>query len=162
MLLREQFKEIEAWRTGGAVPARNIAWKKPSFLRNNDGTKILPPSVGEIHASRHGNDGDRNTSAVACYEYAWTYEVDFLEPLTIRKVVVHFGNGYPTEGEAFAVEPETGREISLGRLSDGKGESWTLTVDPVKCCSVRIRSYKPDGPDQPGGQMAVAELEVYE
>ena len=161
--LREQFKEFEAWREDKSTPPKNIAWKKPSFLRNTEGKRPFVPSISPGNQPRFGNDGDRNTNVGASGANAWTYEVDFMEPVTISKTVVSFGRDrYATAGEMIAVEPQTGREISLGRLTDGKGESWTLTFDPVECTGVKMRLYKPDASDQPGMWMTIAELEAYE
>lgn len=41
------------------------------------------------------------------------------------------------------------------------GSPVEFTFAPVSARHVRICSLKPDGPDQPGSQMTVAELEVY-
>jgi hypothetical protein len=154
-------KEHYAWKEGKAVPAKNIAWKKPARLRSNDNQRELVPSVGEVHAARNGNDGNRNTTAIGGYDWAWTYETDLLEPIKIQRVVVHFGGGYPTEVEIFAVTP-TGEEISLSRFNEQKGQSLDVLFEPKEVRQIRIRSYKPNGPNQPGGQMSIAELEVYE
>jgi hypothetical protein len=42
------------------------------------------------------------------------------------------------------------------------GKPFEATFDPVKARHVRVSALKPDGPDQPGSQMSIAELEVYE
>jgi hypothetical protein len=154
-------KDRYAWKEGKAVPEKNIAWKKPARLRSNDNKQELIPSVGLVHAARNGNDGNRNTTAVGANDWAWTYETDLLEPIKIQRVVVHFGSGYPTDVEIFAVTP-TGNEISLGRFNEQKGQSLDVSFEPKEARLIRVRSYKPDGPNQSGGQMSIAELEVYE
>ncbi|MDR2704918.1 MAG: alpha-L-fucosidase [Planctomycetaceae bacterium] len=154
-------KERYAWKEGKAVPAKNIAWKKPARLFSNDNKRELPPSVGNVHAARNGNDGNRNTTAVGANDWAWTYETDLLEPIKIQRVIVHFGSGYPTEVELFAVTP-AGEELSLGRFNEQKGQSLDVSFEPKETRHIRIRSYKPNGPNQPGRQMSIAELEVYE
>lgn len=163
--LRKNLETLEkrryAWRDGLAVPARNIAWKKPGALKSNDGKRTLVPSAGEIHDATRGTDGDRNTTSIGAFEWAWTYEVDLLEPFQVENVVVHFGHGYPTDVELFTVDPQ-GVEHSLGRLTDQKGESINLKFEPRLSRWIQIRAHKPDGPDQPGRQMSVAEVEVYE
>ncbi|MDR2440915.1 MAG: alpha-L-fucosidase [Planctomycetaceae bacterium] len=154
-------KDRYAWKEGKAIPAKNIAWKKPAFLRSNNNKRELMPSTNITHAARSGNDGNRNTTAVGAFEWAWTYETDLLEPIKIQRIVVHFGSGYPTEVELFSVAP-TGNEISLGRFNEQKGQSLDVSFDPKEVRQIRVRSYKPNGPNQPGRQMSIAELEVYE
>ncbi|MCL2116824.1 MAG: alpha-L-fucosidase [Planctomycetaceae bacterium] len=150
-----------AWKEGKAIPANNIAWRKPAALKSNDGQRFLIPSVGPVHAARYGNDGNRRTTAIGAGNWAWTYEIDLLEPVTISRVVVHFGSGYATDLEVCVVDPQN-RETSLGRFTDQKGESLDLKFEPKESRWIRVRAHKPDGPDQPGTQMSVAEVEVYE
>ena len=149
-----------AWKEGKAVPANNVAWKKPAALKSNDGKRTLIPSAGTIHAARCGNDGDRNTAAVGAREWAWTYEVDLMEPIAISRVAVHFGAGYATDLELFVVDAQN-QEVSLGRFTDQKGESLDVTFEPKEYRWIRVRAYKPNGPNQPGRQMSVAEVEAY-
>ncbi|MBQ3332761.1 MAG: hypothetical protein IJG83_05010, partial [Thermoguttaceae bacterium] len=51
---------------------------------------------------------------------------------------------------------------SLGRFDNPEGETEFTVEFPVEeIDAVRVAGYKPDGPDQPGDRMAIAELEVY-
>jgi len=43
-----------------------------------------------------------------------------------------------------------------------EGQPYVGEFKVVRAQFVRVSALKPDGPDQPGAQMAVAELEVYE
>ena len=163
--LRQNIAVLEdqryAWKVNQAIPANNVAWKKPAALKSNDGERVLVPSVGDIHAARCGNDGDRKTTAVGAGDWAWTYEVDLLEPIFIDRIAVHFGSGYATDLELFVVDVE-GQETSLGRFTDQKGESLNVRFTPNEYRWIRVRAYKPNGPDQPGVQMSVAEVEAYQ
>lgn len=163
--LRGKLAEMDgyenAWKEGKAIPPRNMAWKKLAFLRSNDGKRELIPSVGEMFAARMGNDGDRSTAAIAGGEWAWTYEISLGGEQTVSHVVVHFGKGYPTDVELFTVDVD-GQESSFGRFTDQKGESLDVKFEPRKACTIRVRAYKPDGPNQPGTQMSISEIEVYE
>ncbi|MCL2622159.1 MAG: hypothetical protein FWD31_00725, partial [Planctomycetaceae bacterium] len=149
-----------AWKEGKAVPANNIAWKKPAALKSNDGNRVLIPSNGDIHAAPKGNDGNRRTTAIGGGDWAWTYEVDLMEPISISRIVVHFGSGYATDLELFAVDTLQ-NEVSLGRFIDRQGESLDVEFEPKEYRWIRVRSYKPDGPGQPGTQMSIAEVEAY-
>ncbi len=159
--LAEKDAEKNAWKEGKAVPPTNLAWKKYAKLKSNDGTRILVPSVGEAFGSTKGVDGDLNTCAIAGGDWAWTYDVHFFGIERIQRVVVHFGRGYATEFEVFRVDGE-GVEHSLGRFEQQEGKSVDLRFEPAEAAAIRVRSYKPDGPNQPGVQMSIAELEVYE
>jgi len=159
--LAEKDSEKNAWKEGKAIPPRNIAWKKYATLKSNDGKRTLVPSVGEVFNADKGVDGDRNTVSIGAGEWAWTYDVRFFGLHDISRVVVHFGKGYPTECEVFLIDPQV-EEQSLGRFENQTGESLDVSFDTQKAIGIRVRSYKPDGPNQPGVQMSVAELEVYE
>ena len=159
--LAEKDAEKNAWKEGKAVPPKNIAWKKYATLKSNDGKRTLIPSVGEVYNANKGVDGDRNTESIGGGDYAWTYDVRFFELHDISRVVVHFGKGYPTECEVFLVDSK-GEEQSLQRFENQTGKNLDISFDTQKAFGIRVRSYKPDGPNQPGIQMSVAELEVYE
>ncbi|MGC8826931.1 MAG: hypothetical protein ACP5TV_08005, partial [Anaerolineae bacterium] len=63
------------------------------------------------------------------------------------------------------VSASTDRETwtSLGMFRDQKGERVEIRPGtPLYVRFLRIRALKPDGPGQPGGQMSIAEVEVYE
>jgi hypothetical protein len=159
--LAQRDKELDAWREGRAVPPRNKAWHKPSLLMNAEGKYPLGPSVGEVHAARCGVDGDPATRAVAGGEWAWAYDVNLLKPEKLSRVVVTFGPGYATQLEILATLD--GREWQkLGSFRDQTGQKIELTFPTIEACRLRVRAIKPDGPDQPGVQMSIAELEAYE
>ncbi|MCS7303828.1 MAG: alpha-L-fucosidase [Thermoguttaceae bacterium] len=154
-------QEVHAWRQGKAVPAHNKAWKKPARLLNVDGHYELRPSGG-VHAAHYGVDGDPNTIAQAGGEWPWTYEVHLLGLETIRRIVIHFGTDYATELEVLASADKENWQL-LGRFQDQKGQPVEIRLtEPVQARLVRIRGLKPDGPNQPGSQMSIAELEIYE
>jgi hypothetical protein len=153
--------ELDAWRQGRAVPARNKAWRKPSFLFCADGRCQLGPSAGEIHAAYHGVDGDPATCAQAGEEWAWAYDVNLLRPERLSRVVIVFGPGFATEFELLStLDGRNWRK--LARLRDQKGGRVELTFPTAEARIVRLRAIKPDGPGQPGAQMSIAELEAYE
>lgn len=161
--MKKMAEEERAWRDGGAVPARNAAWKQISFLKSLDGARQLQPSVGEIHAARYGNDGRFDTAAVGSNDWAWNYEVLFDGPVRAAAINVFFArDGYPTECEIFLKRSGTEEWISVGAFHDLKGDPIELRIESILADAVCVKSYKPDGPNQPGRQMAVAELQVFE
>jgi len=156
-------REQDAWREGRAVPPRNKAWRKPALLLNAEGKYRLGPSVGESHHGAFlGVDGNPATAAQAGGEWAWTYEVDLLGKEKVSRVIVCFGPGYAT---AFEVSASKDRDTwtSLGIFRDQKGGRVEIRPEgTIQARFLRIRAFKPDGPGQPGGQMSIAEVEVYE
>ena len=45
--------------------------------------------------------------------------------------------------------------------ADHDGSPYEARFDPIKARYARVSALKPDGPGQKGGQMSIAELEVY-
>ncbi len=154
--------ELDAWREGKAVPPRNKAWRKPAFLMNAEGKYQLGPSGGDAHAARYGVDGNPATCAQAGNEWAWAYDVNLLRPEKLSRVVVRFGrDGYATEFEVLGTRDGTNWS-KLGAVRQGKGGQVEIKFPPTEVRTVRVRAIKPDGPGQPGSQMAIAELDAYE
>ncbi|MGO8744966.1 MAG: alpha-L-fucosidase [Thermoguttaceae bacterium] len=153
--------ELNAWREGKAVPPRNKAWRKPTFLMNVDGKYQLGPSAGEIGAAWHGVDGDPATCAQASDEWAWAYDVNLLQKEKLSRVVIVFGSGYATEFELLATL-DGAKWWKLGAMRQQKGGRVEIKFQPAEVRMLRVRAIKPDGPGQPGSQMSIAELEAYE
>jgi hypothetical protein len=143
----------------GPVPPGNLAYGRPARLTSVDGTRDLVPSAFAF--ARYGVDGREATHAQGAYEWAWAYEVDLEQQAKLDRVVVRFARGgYATE---FALERSlNGRDWeSMIQVDDGDGGTWECGLDGLEARFVRVRAIKPDGPNQTGGQMGIAELEVY-
>ncbi len=108
-------------------------------------------------------DGRINTTALAANEWPWTYEVDLLQPHAVRRVKVTFApDGYATKLQiGLSTDGKTWQTVASADNLDGKPYACELTRS-VQAQFVRVSAVKPDGPDQKGAQMAVAELEAYE
>ena len=147
-------------RDGGKQIPGNLAWQKPARLLSLDGMQVLAPS-SEVYFASLAVDGDPNSFAVAGGQFAWTLEIDLGEPQTVSRARILFASGYPTDyGIAVSADGKKWTEVHRGAgTPDGKYEH---TFAPTSVRYVRALSYKPNGPGQEGGQMCVAELEVYE
>lgn len=161
--LQPAIKALTAKRSDRTpVPPGNLACWKPAKLLALDGARTLPANGGggRIHSARCGVDGDPATDAQAGGEWPWTYRVDLREPAALRRVAITFGKGFATH---FQVELSAdGRSwTTVAEVNGHDGGKWAQHFAPVTARYVRIRALKPDGPDQAGGQMSVAELEVY-
>lgn len=141
-------------------PSGNLAFKKSAKLLSVDGSHGLVASGFAF--ARYGVDGNPHTIAQGAYEWAWAYEVDLGEAAPLRRVVVHFApGGYATEYQLLL--SENGQDwAAVAEVAGCTGGTREHEFEPVSARYVRIRAIKPDGPDQPGGQMGIAELEVYE
>ena len=146
------------------VPPGNLAWHKPARLLSLDGSHELPVNGGGggNHAASRGVDGRPATSALAANEWPWSYEVDLLEPHPVRLIRVNFAHdGYATELRLqLSLDGKSWHTAAEAR--DLNGQPFNAELKPVWARFVRVCAVKPDGPNQPGAQMAITELEVYE
>jgi hypothetical protein len=138
----------------------NLASGKPAKLLSLDGTHELMPSANTGFASR-GNDDDPNTAAQAAWEYPWTYQIDLENASTLSKIVVVFSEiCYPTDFEVLvSADGSNWRSITREAATSGGARSYTVSAPGIRY--LRVKGYKPDGPNQAGLQMGVAELEAY-
>lgn len=152
----------ESWKTRPSVPPGNLACWKPARILSLDGTRPLEVNGGggRQHAARFGVDGQASTDAQGAGEWPWTYEVDLVDPASISRAVVTFGQNYATEFE-LRVSLDRQQWSTVTRVTDHGGGKKELSFTPTHARYVQLRGLKPDGPDQKGGQMSVAELELY-
>ncbi len=141
------------------IPPGNLAFRKQSKLLSLDGSHELTVNGG-TQFPRLGVDGRLDTYALAGGEWAWTYEVDLIDTVPVRRVKITFGPAYATEFEIrLSVDGKTWKTIANQINWDGK--PFEATFAPTQARYVRVCAIKPDGPGQVGGQMSVAEIEVY-
>ena len=153
---------LAALKSKPPVPPGNLAFRKPTRLLSLDGARELPVNGGGLYMSRLGVDGDPATAARASGEWPWTYEVDLLQPLKIQRVKVSFlASAYATELRV-QVSADRSAWQTVGEAANLTGAPFEATFAPVLARYVRVCAVKPNGPDQRGEQMAVAELQVYE
>lgn len=141
------------------IPPGNLAYRKQSRLLSLDGSHELDVNGG-THFPRLGVDGNLQTTALAGGEWPWTYEVDLVETVPVRRIKVTFGHGYATHFE-FRLSTDRQTWQTVATQADHDGAPFEAAFEPVTARYVRICALKPDGPDQTGAQMSVAELEVY-
>jgi hypothetical protein len=116
---------------------------------------------GGVHFARLGVDGRKDTTALAGGEWPWTYQVDLVDTVDVRRIRVTFGKGYATR-VAFCLSEDGATWKTVASKEDHDGSPIDVTLNhPVRARFVRVCGLKPDGPDQRGAQMSIAELEVY-
>jgi hypothetical protein len=159
-MLKAVRHELATGRTRPPVPPGNRAYRKQAKLLSLDGSHPLQVNGG-VHFAKHGVDGRLDIIAQAGGEWPWTYEVDLVDTINVRRIKVTFGSTYATQFELrLSVDGNAWQTVASKADHDGKPHE--ATFDPVKARYVRVCALKPDGPDQKGGQMSIAELEVYE
>ncbi len=144
------------------IPSGNLAFGKPARLLSLDGQRDLPVNFGGVMKPELGVDGYPNTAARASMEWPWSYEVDLMDTYAIRRVKVIYGRkAYATLARvSVSLDRQTWQTVANAETPEGK--PFAADFEPVKARYVRVSALKPDGPGQPGEQMSVAELEVYE
>jgi len=145
-----------------SIPTGNLAFGKPARLLSLDGQRDLPVNFGGVMKSELGVDGYPNTAARASMEWPWSYEVDLLDAYPIRRVKVIYGRKAYATRVRVTVSPDRQAWQTVATAETLDGKPFAVDFDPAKARYVRVSGLKPDGPGQPGEQMSVAELEVYE
>ncbi len=158
-------------RDAQTAPANpNLALYKNAFLTSNVTGLDLPVSGGSRadggkryqHSALFAIDGQRDYyDAQAAQEWPWSLVVDLGSTATFSKAIVTFQkNLYATDAN-LEISDDRQRWQSVKHLKPTVGGTYTLDFPRVAARYVRLQANKPDGPNQPGGQMAVAELELY-
>jgi hypothetical protein len=159
-LLKAARRELREGKDKPPIPPGNKAYRKQAKLLSLDGAHELPVN-SNAHFPWLGVDGRLDTIALAAAEWAWTYEVDLVDTVKVTRVKVTFGLGYATEfGISFSTDGTSWTAVASQKDHDGKPFEAVLDGAPARY--VRVRGIKPDGEGQPGAQMSIAELEVYE
>jgi len=144
------------------IPPGNMAFRKPAQLLSLDGSHELAVNGAGLHSPRLGVDGDANTSAMAANEWPWTYEVDLLDVFKLRRAKVTFAeNAYATQLR-IQVSADHKTWQTVATAAGLTGQPYEVTFASTASRYVRVSGLQPSGLKQPGVQMAVAELEVYE
>lgn len=165
---RSQLEVLKALRPGLAaakdqppIPPGNLAFRKPSRLLSLDGERELPIN-GDVHLPRYGVDGRAETTAMGAGEWPWTYEVDLLEPEPVQRIDVMFApDRYATNFDV-RISADKQEWRSVASVSDNDQTKHAFRFSPTKARYIQVRAIKPDGPDQKGRQMAVAELAAFD
>lgn len=152
--------ELREGRPRPPIPPGNLAYRKQAKLLSLDGSRELEVNSG-THFAKLGVDGKPGTYAQAGGEWPWTYEVDLIDTQPLRRIKLTFGRSYATQF-TFQVSADHEQWQTVASVVAGEGQPYEATFEPVSARYVRVCASKPDGPKQPGGQMSVAELEVYE
>ena len=143
------------------IPAGNLASFKKSSMFGLDGKTHLIPSGGNL--AKYGVDGNPATYAVGGGSWAWIYEVDLERVYPVKKVALLSNpHGFATEYEVLLSDDRQSWE-KVATVKDMNVSTRIESDFPATDARyVRLKAVTPNAPNQVGGQMSVAELEVYE
>ena len=147
-----------------AIPPGNLAFGKPARLLSLDGLHPIDVNGGggRPRFAKLGVDGRSDTYAMGGGEWPWTYEVDLLEARPVRRVRVTFSADHFATQLRLQVSADGRSWQTVGESTGLLGKPFAAEFEPVHARFIRVIALKPDGPNQPGAQMGVAELEAYE
>ncbi|MBQ7257056.1 MAG: discoidin domain-containing protein [Abditibacteriota bacterium] len=159
--------ELERGTLPVVIKKGNIAFGKPSKLMSNDGLRELEPSSFSAFAF-NGNDGRSDTVAAGAWEWNWTYELDLEKVEKFGEIKVYFGKPDVEDGHGFATDfairvskdKVNWTEIAHYENPEGK-KVFDIVCKDTEARYICIDGFKPDGEGQFGGQMSIAELEIY-
>jgi len=161
--IQMQIQELEVYNNQSAV---NLALKKPARAFYIGGSYVSPGTREAVmhngHEPARAVDGDRDTTAAATGEFAWQLQVDLGTVQDIDKIVVDMhAQLYATDYVIWASDDGIyfTKIKTVTGSSGGRNEHKLTTTKQARY--VRIGAIKPDGPNQPGVQMQIQELEVY-
>lgn len=159
-LLKAVRYELDHGSERPPIPPGNKAYHKPARLLGLDGSHTLEVN-SQVHHPWLGVDGEMDTIAQAAGEWPWTYEVDIVDTLAVQRVKITFGIGYATVFEVKVSEDGINWR-TITRQDNYQGQPLDISFDAIPARYVRVCGIKPDGENQPGIQMSIAEIEVYE
>ncbi|GBF78440.1 hypothetical protein PA598K_07084, partial [Paenibacillus sp. 598K] len=134
----------------------NLALKQPAFAYYSDGT------LDEAASAELAVDNDDVSYAVASKQWLWQLQVDLGELQHIGRIRLRMPEDkYATSFQLATSSDGSKFQIDRSVMDFKGGVSDSVFFSPVKARFLRIIALKPDGAGQPGGQMAIARLEVF-
>ncbi|NOY79907.1 MAG: hypothetical protein GXP31_02765 [Kiritimatiellaeota bacterium] len=158
-VLKAVRRELETGKAPSPFPPGNLAYRKPTRLLSLDGSRELEVNSG-VFFPWLGVDGRIDTLALAGGQWPWTFEVDLVDTVPIRRVKVTFGKGYATHFE-IRVSTDGEQWKTVRKKTDHDGSPFEARFHPTLARYIRVCGIEPNGPKQRGVQMSIAELEAY-
>ena len=143
----------------------NLAFGARAYMQDSEGNPLLPSDNNAF--AEYAVDGNPATPAIAAWVWDWTLHVDLGKVQKgIDKVVVNFFKTpsgvklYATDYEILLSQDGVNWQ-TVAHAENNAAMRSGATFSPTAARYVRVRALKPNGPDQPGIEMAISELEVY-
>ena len=138
----------------------NLAYHKTARFLSADCQHVLFQSSGWNKHPTYAIDGDMKTETAPGGYYSWALWVDLEEEYDISKVCVYMSGVTTDYRLEISQDNETWKTIAEGQNNE-LSKQLTFNFDEQKARFVRFISLKPNGSNQPGGQMSISEFEVY-
>jgi Alpha-L-fucosidase len=163
----ETMAQVKSYvRDHQAMPSNaNLALYKTARLISNT-TGLELPFNGNVYSrfAAYAVDGRKAVNdpiAQGSLEYAWSLELD-LDVLTqySRAVVTFPAETFATNFDLMASDDRQNWK-TIKHMEVTTGGIYTLEFAATRSRYVRLRANTPDGPNQPGTQMGIAEFELF-
>lgn len=150
-----KLKEAEKAQCG----RRNLAAMCRARCLSLRGT-TLPTQTRCVGSYLGATDGDLATDITGSEEWPWQLEVDLGKVQKIASVCARYYNGYATRVRVQV--SQDGKEWKdVAELDNDNPRETKVSFSPVQARFVRYAALTPNGPKQKGGQMSIAEIEVF-
>jgi len=145
------------------VLSQNYALNKPAaayYIDELSGHRVVS-TTHPGHEPSKANDGNNETFSVSNQSYAWSWEVDLgaTKSINLVKGYMHEIN-HATEFEVLGSVDGQSYQV-LGHVQNFTGGAYEVRFPVQELRYVELKALKPDGPGQPGNQMALSEVGVY-
>lgn len=149
------------------IDEKNIAIEARVKLLDNNGNECIPSSWTAY--AINAIDNDLSTVAAAGYAWAWTLHVDLKKTYKgINEIIWYMGKEETQRGYATVYQIDVSNDnvnwttVTYVDNNHSAGKKVFTYNKPFAARYVRLRSLKPDGEKQEGGQMQVAELAIHQ
>jgi F5/8 type C domain len=141
----------------------NLAlYKTVRMISNTSGLELPFNGAVFAHFASYATDGLRDSrNAQAAFEYPWSLVIDLDVSTGFSRAEVTFPRD--TFATDFDLEVSDDQQVwkTVKHMDISAGGTYSLQFPEAKARYVRLKANHPDGPDQPGAQMAISELELY-
>ncbi|GBG08959.1 putative carbohydrate-binding protein [Paenibacillus agaridevorans] len=162
--IQMQIQELEIYNNQSLT---NLAYKKPARAFYIGGGTIRPgtnrPAVlHNGHGPEKAIDGDDETTTAATGEFAWQYHLDLGSVQNVDRMVLDMPSTlYATEYDIWVAKEAGSFKKLKSVVGASGGPNEHIFANTIEARYIAIVAIKPDGPSQPGVQMQIQELEVY-
>ena len=138
----------------------NLAYHKTARFLSADCQHVLFQSSGWNAHPTYAIDGDMKTQTAPGGHWSWALWVDLEEEFDISKVCVYMAGVTTDYKLEISTDNAIWKPVAEGQNNDLSKEL-IFDFEKQKARYVRFISNKPNGSNQPGGQMNICEFEVY-
>lgn len=161
-----QLNKVKQVVRNGIKPPRypSLTQYKPVFMLSNKSGQELPIN-GEVypHYGSYAVDGSYNPrqNAQASQEWDWSLLVDLMNPQKFQRSRIAFpADNYPTKYQILSSNNLVDWKVLVTNTIN-KGSTYDHKFPIVTARYAKVQALTPNGPNQPGTQMAISEFELF-